>query len=332
MISRSTSTRIMDNFDPTLITVVMPCYNAARYVHEAVTSVLQQSYAALELIIVDDGSTDGSTEIVEALASAHPHRIRLLYQNRIGPYAARNHGLEHAQGNFVAFLDADDYWHPEALAKLHAALIDAPADVAYCGWQQVGPLADNLQPHIPAVIDTRRAVEYFLKACPWPIHAALIKRPLIDALRGFSERRAFAMDYDLWLRMLMQKPRWVRVAQVLAFRRYYAREANHIPRWRQVVDAVAVREDFVRHHRTLVDALGPGVKRGLVYDSLLSEAYRCHWRRNTQSSRRLFLRAFFNANWKMGDLKYMLASFMPGFIFDGLIRYIDARRSARSAL
>lgn len=322
----------MDNFDPTLISVVMPCYNAEPYVREAILSVLQQGYASLELIIVDDGSTDGSTEIIEQLASAYPGRIRLAYQNRIGPYAARNQGLAQARGNFVAFLDADDYWHPEALAKLHAALIEAPADVAYCGWQHVGPLAENLQPHNPIDIDEKNILEHFLIACPWPINAVLIKRQLIDTLRGFSERRATAMDYDLWLRMLTQKPRLVRVHEVLAFHRCYARSENHIPRWRRVFDSVDVREDFVRHHSDITGALGPAKRRALVYDTLLSEAYRCHWRRNTQSSRRLFLRAFFNSNWKMGDLKYMLASFMPGAIFDGLIRYIDARRSARRAL
>lgn len=322
----------MDNFDPKLISVVMPCYNAEPYVREAILSVLQQSYASGELIIVDDGSTDGSTEIIEELARAHPEHIRLIYQNRIGPNAARNQGLAQAQGNFVAFLDADDYWHPDALTKLHAALIDAPADVAYCGWQHVGPLAENLQPQIPVDIHDKNILEHFLKTCPWPVNGALIKRQLIDSLRGFSERRATAMDYDLWLRMLTQKPRLVRVPEVLAFYRQYARSENGIPRWRQVFDAVGVREDFVRHHSDITGALGPAKRRALVYDTLLSEAYRCHWRRNTQSSRRLFLRAFFNSNWKMGDLKYMLASFMPGAIFDGLIRYIDARRSARRAL
>lgn len=322
----------MDNFDPRLISVVMPCYNAEPYVREAILSVLQQSYASWELIIVDDGSADGSTEITEELARAHPERIRLIYQNRIGPNAARNQGLEQAHGNFVAFLDADDYWHPDALAKLHAALIDAPADLAYCGWQHVGPLAENLQPQIPIDIHDKNILEHFLKACPWPVNGALIKRQLIDSLRGFSERRATAMDYDLWLRTLTQKPRLVCVPELLAFYRHYARNDNGIPRWRQVFDAVGVREDFVRHHSDIAGVLNQAKRRALVYDTLLSEAYRCHWRRNTQSSRRLFLRAFFKADWKMGDLKYMLASFMPGVIFDGLIRYIDARRSARRAL
>ncbi len=83
----------MDNFDPTLISVVMPCHNAAPYVEEAVNSVLGQSYPQVELVVVDDGSTDGSTEILQRLASDHPDRITLFYQNRSGPFAARNRAL-----------------------------------------------------------------------------------------------------------------------------------------------------------------------------------------------------------------------------------------------
>ena len=322
----------MDNFDPTLISVVMPCYNAEPYVEEAMTSVLQQSYGSIELIVVNDGSTDASTRIIEALARRHPGRIRLLHQSRVGPNAARNQGLTLAQGNFVAFLDADDYWHPDALTKLHAALTESRADLAYCGWQNVGPAADNPQPYVPPEISEKKRLEHFLEACPWPINGVLVARQLIDSMRGFSERRATAMDYDLWLRMLTLKPRIIRVPEVLAFYRHYPRRGNGIPRWRQVFDAVGVREDFIRHHAEFTKPLTPAQRHGLVYDSLLSEAYRCHWRRNTESSRRLFVRAFFKADWKMGDLKYMLASFMPGALFDGLIRFIDARRNSRSAL
>ncbi len=322
----------MDNFDPTLISVVMPCYNAAPYVREAIASVLQQGYSSVELIVVDDGSTDGSTEIIQELAQTHPDRIRLLHQNRAGPYAARNRGLALAQGNYVAFLDADDYWHPNALAELHVALTGSRADLAYCGWQNVGAAAEGPQPYVPPAMDDENILAHFLKACPWPINGVLIQRQLIDSMRGFSERRATAMDYDLWLRMLTLKPRFTRVPEVLAFYRHYPRSGTSIPRWRQVFDAVAVREDFVRHYAELSKSLPPAQRNGLTYDSLLTEAYRCHWRRDTASSRRLFRRAFFKANWKVGDLKYMLASFIPAPLFDGLIRFIDARRNSRSAL
>ncbi len=322
----------MDNFEPALISVVMPCFNAAPYVEEAVGSVLRQTYPQVELIVVDDGSTDGSADLVARLAAPHPGRVTVLHQTNSGPYAARNHGLTHARGNFVAFLDADDTWHPDALRQLHAAMTDTLADAAYCGWQNVGEGAANTQPYIPPNYAETDAAALFLRACPWPINGVLLRRQLVDTLRGFSERLPTAMDYDLWLRMLAQQPTVVRVPDVLAYYRRYPRGDAHIPRWRQVFDAIAVREDFVRHHPAQVAHLGRADRDARVYGSLLPEAYRCHWRRDTDSSRRLFRRAFRRADWKARDAKYILASFLPASVFDSLIRLVDARRSARNRI
>ncbi len=322
----------MEHFDPALISVVMPCYNAAPYVGEAIGSVLRQTYPKVELIVVDDGSTDGSDAIVERLAADNPGRISVLHQTNSGPYAARNRGLGHARGNFVAFLDADDFWDASALTKLHDALTDSLADIAYCGWQNVGEAAANTQPHIPPDYAEHDAAALFLRSCPWPINGVLLRRHLVDSLRGFSERLPTAMDYDLWLRMLATRPAIVRVPEVLAFYRRYPRGDAHIPRWRQVFDAIAVRERFVRRHRLQVAHLSRAERDGLVYGSLLAEAYRCHWRRDTGSSRRLFRRAFRKADWHARDAKYILASFLPGPAFDSMIRLVESRRSARDGI
>ena len=321
----------MDNFDPALISVVMPCYNASPYVEEAIASVLQQTYRHIELIIVNDGSSDESVQIIERLAASNPGRITVLHQTNSGPYAARNRGLAHARGNFVAFLDADDYWHPNALMRLHAALVDNRADIAYCGWQNVGEAAANTQPHIPPNYAESDAAALFLRSCPWPINGVLLRRQLIDSLRGFSERLPTAMDYDLWLRMLASRPTIVRVAEILAFYRRYPRGDAHIPRWRQVFDAIAVRERFVRHHGPQVAHLSQAERDRLVYGSLLPEAYRCHWRRDTDSSRRLFLRAFRKAHWRARDVTYILASLLPAPAFESLVRLVDNQRSSRNS-
>src|SRR5258706_3665809 len=108
-----------------LISVVMPCYNAASYLTEAVASALRQTYGNLELILVDDGSTDASPGIADNLARQYSGRVTLLRTLRLGPYPARNLGLQSARGEFIAFLDADDWWEPTALEKLHAALVAA---------------------------------------------------------------------------------------------------------------------------------------------------------------------------------------------------------------
>ena len=318
----------MDNFDPALISVVMPCHNAAPYVEEAVGSALGQSYPHVELIVVDDGSTDGSTEILQRLATENPERITLIYQNRAGPFAARNHALAHANGNYIAFLDVDDTWHPNALKLMHGALTADHADIAYCGWQNVGVSATDPTPHIPPVLDAEEAVGHFLEHNPWPINSMLTRRQLIDDLRGFSERAPTAMDHDLWLRMLARQPRLVRVPEVLAFCRRYPRGDSHIPHWRQVFDAVAVRHDFARHHPERVAHLTPAHLNELIYDPLLREAYRCHWRNDTESARRLFRRAFLKVDWKAGDLKHLIASLLPAPLYRNLVDLVTRRRSA----
>lgn len=319
----------MDHFDPALISVVMPCHNAAPYVDEAIASVLAQDYPQVELIVVDDGSTDGSTEILQRLASENPERITLIFQDRAGPFAARNRALAHANGNYIAFLDADDAWQPEALSRMHGALETEPAGIAYCGWQNIGSAAADTQPDIPPELDASDAVGYLLEHAPWPINSALIRRPLIDELRGFSERAPTAMDHDLWLRVLVRQPRLVRVPDVLALHRCHPHSHSRIPRWRQVFDTVAVRQDFARSHPELIAPITPARLNELLYDPLLREAYRCHWRNDTESARRLFRRALRKADWKAGDLKHLIASLLPAPLYRTLVDFVTRRRSAR---
>jgi len=129
--------------------------------------------------------------------------------------------------------------------------------------------------------------------------------------------------------MLARQPRLVHVPEVLAFYRRYPRGEAHIPRWRQVFDAVAVRRDFARHHPESVTRITPTRLNELIYDPLLREAYRCHWRNDTESARRLFRRAFRKADWKAGDLKHLVASLLPASLYRGLVDSITRRRSAR---
>ncbi len=94
------------------VSIVIPLYNKAPYVERAVRSVLNQTFSDFELIVIDDGSEDGGDRIVEAIKDP---RIRLIRQENAGPGDARNHGIELAQGQFIAFLDADDLWLPGKL-------------------------------------------------------------------------------------------------------------------------------------------------------------------------------------------------------------------------
>ncbi len=100
-----------------LVTIITPSYNSAKLITLTINSVINQSYSAWELIIVDDCSTDNSCEIIQSFIDSDS-RIKLIKQDQnAGAAAARNTGIEHAKGQFIAFLDSDDYWHPEKLEK-----------------------------------------------------------------------------------------------------------------------------------------------------------------------------------------------------------------------
>lgn len=319
-----------ETFVPSRISVIMPCYNAAPFIGDAVDCVMGQSYPDVELIVVDDGSTDGSVDILQQLAARHPSRVTLLFQDRMGPYPARNLGLEHAHGGRVAFLDADDYWSPDALDKLAAALDSHKADIAYCGWQNVGTSAPGTDPHIPPDYSLQDTAAEFLRSCPWPIHAALVRREAIDAVKGFSERRFSAMDYDLWLRLYAHTQKIVRVPEVMAFYRWHDQGQISKTRWKQVLDALQVRRDFVAHHPERVAHLPRARVVELSDGFLLREAYRAYWQRNLIDAHKLFRNAFVQGVWKMGDLKYLLPALLPLEWFQWLVANADRLKEKRA--
>lgn len=312
---------------PDRISVIMPCYNAATFVEEAVACVMNQSYADVELVVVDDGSTDGSVEILQRLAEQYAPRLLLLHQYRLGQYPARNLGLNHAQGARVAFLDADDYWTLDILEKLASAMDAGDADLAYCGWQNVGEGGPGTKPYVPPDYNRMDTVAEFLRSCPWPIHAALVKREAIDAVKGFSERCLAAMDYDLWLRLYALPLKIVQVPEVMAFYRWHDMGQVSKTKWKQVLASLQVRQEFVAQHPELVAHLPDAKVRELSDGYLMSEAYRAYWQRNLFDAQKLFRRALVMNLWKAADLKYLLPALLPKFLFQWLVRMSDLLRN-----
>jgi glycosyltransferase involved in cell wall biosynthesis len=317
----ATSTDAMTTEHP-LISVVMPCYNCASYLAEAVGSALRQSYGNVELILVDDGSTDASPDIEAGLAQQHRGRLALLHARRIGPYPARNLGLQRARGEFVAFLDGDDWWESTALERLHAALDGANADLAYCGWQNVGEGVRS-QPYVPPEYEKGDPVEGFLRGCPWPIHAALVKRNIVDRLGGFSERRFSSMDYDFWLRALALTRNIVRVPEVLAYYRWHGPDQISAVKWRQVLDALAVQQDFVRANPQLVAHLSAQRLREFTEGQVLKQAYRALWKRDVASAHKLFRHVAVARSFGFKELHHVLSAMLPLPAYRWLVRLAD---------
>jgi len=308
-----------------LVSVIMPCYDAAPYLRQAIDSVLDQSWSEMELIVVDDGSTDGSPEITAASAERHGGRITLLRTQRQGPYPARNAGLSRASGEFVAFLDADDYWAPSFLETLRSALVGSDAALAYCGWQNVGATDRTNEPYVPPDYEQGDKVEMLLRsASPWPIHAALVRRSVIDEVGGFDTTLATCMDYDLWLRIGASRP-VVRVPEVLAYYRFHPGGQITSRQWRQAENVWRVKRKFVDASPHLVARLSRAKLQELIDGALLRRGYDCYWRRDLVSARRIFRRSLRAGGWKLKDLKYLLPALLPEGPYRSLIASVERR-------
>jgi hypothetical protein len=218
----------------------------------------------------------------------------------------------------VAFLDADDWWEASALKKLHGALTASKADIAYCGWQNVG-IGVKSDPYLPPEYEKEDPVAHFLRTCPWPIHAALIRRGIVDRLGGFSERRFSSMDYDFWLRALALTRRFVRVPEVLAYYRWHGPGQVSAVKWRQVLDALIAQKDFIAANPALVAHMPASRLKEMTEGQVMRQAYRALWKRDLVSSQMLFRHAARARAYRLSDLRYVTAALLPMAAYQWLV-------------
>jgi glycosyltransferase involved in cell wall biosynthesis len=181
------------------VSVIIPTYNRRAMLLEAIDSVLAQSAQVFELIVIDDGSTDGSAEYLASLAET----IRFERIDHRGPAAARNRGVAIARAPLVAFLDSDDLWAPMKLKRQLAFMRANPG----CAISQTGEIwIRNGRRVNPGMRHRKRAGDIFidsLRTCLVSISAVIMRTDLFRAMGGFDESMDAAEDYDLWLRILI---------------------------------------------------------------------------------------------------------------------------------
>jgi len=187
------------------ISAILPVYNGRRFLRGAVESVLAQSLPPCELIVVDDGSTDGSLAELDGLPPA-PFPVRVLRQENAGQSAARNLAARQAEGDFLAFLDQDDHWYPAHLRKLAKPLLaDPAAGWAYCDFDEMD-LAGNLVTRsflkVQGVPNPKRTVFECVAGDLMVLpSASLIRRAAFEAAGGFDEALSGYEDDDLFVRV-----------------------------------------------------------------------------------------------------------------------------------
>jgi glycosyltransferase involved in cell wall biosynthesis len=186
------------------VSVIIPAYNAARYLPDSIDSVVAQSYSDWEAIVIDDGSTDSTPEVVGAFADSLGDRLVHIRQSNRGLPAARNTGVRHSRGEFIALLDADDVWLPDRLAHSVRALDEDPAvglvHARIARMDTNGKIVDYpkcprkyLSGHIAHHIFTRRA------------HLAVatiqFRKSCLSEVGLFDETMRAVEDRDLWFRI-----------------------------------------------------------------------------------------------------------------------------------
>ena len=181
------------------VSIIMPVFNGGAYIRESIKSVLAQTFTDFELLIVDDGSTDDTATIIRD--EYQRQSIHFFQQTNQGPSAARNLALRHAQGRFIAFLDADDIWKPNKLEQQLPLFTNPNVGVVYGNAEFLGKTIEGKE-NFFAINEPARGVitQKLLEKNFIPMLTVVIRTDIFHELVGFDPHLRAAEDYDLWLR------------------------------------------------------------------------------------------------------------------------------------
>jgi glycosyltransferase involved in cell wall biosynthesis len=194
-----------------LVSVIIPCYNAEKYVGQAIESALAQTYPKKEVIVIDDGSTDGSLDVIKSFGD----RIRWETGPNRGGSAARNRGIELAQGELIQFLDADDLLHPQKLERQVPLVLETPDMIVYCDFV-VEDIETGEIVEIPRrECDGRDPVVFAIQAERLSISAPIHWKSRLLEVGGFDESLPCCQEYDLHIRLACHGAKWRHLREVL---------------------------------------------------------------------------------------------------------------------
>jgi len=198
-----------------LVSIIIPVYNDERHVAQAIQSALGQTLGEVEVIVVDDGSTDGTSEVLKR----YEGRIKIIRQENKGVSAARNAGFNASCGKYVCFLDSDDMILPN-MTKVLLALLETHRDagMAFGAWTVVDEKDGSSTRQCAPMIDD--FTEYLLTSCPSPPNATMIRRDWFESVGGFDETLKSCDDWDLWRKLWLAGCGVVRTEETVSvFRR-----------------------------------------------------------------------------------------------------------------
>jgi glycosyltransferase involved in cell wall biosynthesis len=238
-----------DASSPALVSAIIPAFNGANRLAEAIQSVLDQSYPRVECIVVDDGSTDGSPEIAAGFGS----KVRLIRQDNAGAAAARNRGAVEARGTLFAFLDQDDRWRPSRLERQLDTMAREHADAALCANVVLGDRApqgrlvsmDPPEPTLESLLLWRGTVVS-------PGSSLLIRRGPFEEIGGFETATPMTCDWVLLTRLVGGRARLVYVDEPLVEYRWHSDNTTR--------DIAALERDLRRAYGMILAREGPRLR------------------------------------------------------------------------
>ena len=310
------------------ISVIIPAYNAAEYLGEALSSAAAQTLRPFEIIVVDDGSTDKTADILREFITRFPDLLKCISQSNRGPAAARNAGIRLAQGDLIAFLDADDLWDRDKLALQVEALAKSPeAGLVFCDMrhqvagQQVHAsyLHERGYHHVGAGHIYENLLEENFIFTP----TVLVRREVLKRVGHFSENLRITEDYDLWLR-IAQEHSVCFVDRPLVTRR---RTADNLTNDRYLY----AHSSLTLHEKLLAMNEGHPLRRAIIQRKLNADRFNLGYLLFTQSrmkeARKSMGPTVFCKEYAAPALLYIGLSFLPLPLLNALRRNKQAWRN-----
>ena len=280
------------------ISVIIPAYNAASFIGNAIQSIQKQTYVPIEIIVVDDGSTDDTAQVVARLALSSFFPIRILQQSNSGPAAARNYGAREAIGDWLSFLDADDTFLPEKLEKQIQYTHDPNVGLIHCGIESR-----------PIPTEELITFERLWQCNEIANSTVLIRRTAFEQLGGYDEDRALISveDYNLWLRLVRD---WKIVTCPYPLIRYTPAPGNLSSQVERFSNAEFANIFKIKDKFNL-DERYYEYKKSSIYKQY-GEIF--FFNRNFKMAR-LYLSKSFRYNFSFANFVKFLITFLPGGIF-----------------
>lgn len=233
-----------------LVSVIIPVYNVKPYLTRCLASIAGQTYGNLEMLVIDDGSTDGSSEICDRFASEND-RVRVFHTQNCGLSAARNLGLEHVRGSYIAFVDSDDYVEPEMLERLYEALVPQEFDVSVCGYDVGGKgrVLDIQVSDCEAAYTVKQCLEFFSasegRGIGPMVWNKMFRAEVFEKIR-FPEGHAYE---DLWaFPRILDRCRKIRVLPEVLYHHQMNQESiTHRQTYDNFLDSFQSRRAVVRY-------------------------------------------------------------------------------------